>query len=250
MVRAARTTSSGRASARASRSLSSFSRYAGGIRATMPMSSSTSRPSSVTQHVAGMRVGVEDAVDQHVVQIDPEELVGELGTVELEPAQRSDVGHLPPRHELHGQHAARGEVGVRMRDDDPFVVREHPADGGEVLGLPSVVQLVHQGAPELLEQLAEAVAAPELGVVVDQPGHLAQHLHVFEGLLADAWPLHLHHHVAPVAQRCPVHLAQRGRGQRCLVEAREQRRETDAELGAHEALDLVVRERRDVVLEA
>ena len=49
----------------------------GEIRATMPRSRSAMRPSSRDEDVAGMRIGVEEAVDQDLLEVRAEELVGE-----------------------------------------------------------------------------------------------------------------------------------------------------------------------------
>ena len=54
---------------------------------------------------------------------------------------------------------------------------------------------------------------------------------------------------SPVGQRRPVHLADRGRGDRALVEAEERLLDREPELGADHGLDLVERNGRDVVLE-
>ena len=126
---------------------------------------------------------------------------------------------------------------------------EDAADGDQVLGLAAVVELVHQRPAELLQQVAEAVPAAEVGVRVEQVGDLGEHLHVLEHLVADAGPLDLDHDLAAVAERGPVHLPERGRGERAVVEGREDLGEPDAELGADDLLDLLERERLDLVLE-
>ena len=91
----------------------------------------------------------------------------------------------------------------------------------EVVGLPPVVELVDQRLAELLQQLRQAVAAAGLGVLVEQVGEVGEDLHVLAHLLPDAGPLHLDDDLAAVAQRRPVDLAERGRGERRAVEGRE-----------------------------
>ena len=113
-----------------------------------------------------------------------------------------------------------------------------------------VVELAHQRLAELLQHLDEAEAPAHLGVEVGEGGDLAQRLQVLDDLLADARALHLDRDLAPVAQRRAVHLAQGGRRHRLRLELGEGLGEPDAQLGAHDALDLQERERPHLVLQA
>ena len=201
------------------------------------------------EHVARVRVGVEHALDQDLPDVDTEELVGECGAVQVHLSQRAHVRHLAPRDELHRQDPAGGEVGERLRHHDAIVVPQHGTDGGEVVRLAPVVQLVHEGPSELLEEVADPEPLAQLGVPVDESGEVVEHLHVLQHLGADARTLHLHHDLPAVAERGAVHLPQRGGGEGDVVEVGEHRGEPDAELGADQRLHLREREGRHVVLE-
>ena len=63
-------------------------------------------------------------------------------------------------------------------------------------------------------------------------------------------PLHLDDDAPPVRQRRAMHLADRRGGERLLVELGEQPLDRLAELLADRALDVLVRERAHVVLQA
>ena len=67
----------------------------------------------------------------------------------------------------------------------------------QVLRLQPVVELARQALLELLDQADELVAAPDLGVGVEQGGGLVQRRQVLRDRLVDAGPLHLDHHRRP-----------------------------------------------------
>ena len=43
-----------------------------------------------------MRVGVEEAVDEHLLEVGAEQLVGEAGAVQVGPAERAEESMLRP----------------------------------------------------------------------------------------------------------------------------------------------------------
>jgi hypothetical protein len=57
------------------------------------------------QHVARVRIGVEEAVHQHLAQVGPDQLVGEVLAVELGAPEGAERVDAPALHEVHGQHA-------------------------------------------------------------------------------------------------------------------------------------------------
>jgi hypothetical protein len=202
------------------------------------------------EDVAGMGIGVEEPVDEDLLHVGLEELLGQIRPVDLEPGERADRGDLAPADVVHGQHARRRVVLDGERDDDPLELGQVAAERHEVLRLEPVVQLAREALPELIEDRLEPVVAADLGVGVEELGDRRQRLDVLGDALPDAGPLHLHRHLAAVAEPRAMHLAERGRGQRGRVELREALREPDTELARDDLLDLGERKRRDVVLEA
>ena len=57
------------------------------------------------EYVAGMRIGVEQAVAQDLLEVGPEQRVREAIAVELAALQARELGDLGARNELHRQHA-------------------------------------------------------------------------------------------------------------------------------------------------
>ncbi len=114
--------------------------------------------------------------------------------------------------------------------------------------LPEVELAQHRFA-ELVEERRDAEAPSELGMLVEEGGHFAERLEIVEHLLADAGPLDLERHLAPVAQYRAVHLRDRGGGDRLRLDALEGFGETHAELFCQDFLDFVVAEGLDMVLQ-
>jgi hypothetical protein len=86
-------------------------------------------------------------------------------------------------------------------------------------------------------------------VLVEEGRELGEDLHVLAHLGPDPGTLHLHDHLASVAQGRTMNLPE-GRGrERCGVEGRKDLGDPHLELPADDVLDLVEREWRDLVLE-
>src|SRR5512143_42749 len=196
--------------------------------------------------VSGMRVGVEEAVEERLLEVGPEELLGEGASVDVELREGAQRGDLLARDEVHRENARRRVVVDRLRHDDVVELREGRTESDHVLGFLPVVELLEESLAELFEHRLDVEG---LGVSREDLGDLAEGLEVVGDLFADAGPLHLDGDATPVPQRRPVDLAQRGRCGRLLFEARERLRDPRTELGLHDLLDLPVREGLDLVLE-
>ena len=57
------------------------------------------------EHVARMRIGVEEPVHQDLLEVRAKELLGERGTVQLEESHGAEGRDLRPRDVFHGEHA-------------------------------------------------------------------------------------------------------------------------------------------------
>ena len=144
----------------------------------MPMSSSTSRPSGVTSTLPGCGSAWKTPSTSTCLRYAANSASASGAPSSSSWPSGSQVGDLPARDVLHGQHPAGGQVRVRLGHHDRGVRAEDAADGDQVLGLAAVVELVDQRPAELLQQVAEAVPAAEVGVRVEQLGDLGEHLHV------------------------------------------------------------------------
>ena len=76
------------------------------------------------EDVARMRIGVESPVDQHLLQVGAEELLGQRRAFQLEAGQRAERGDLAPFDVVHREHAARAVVRDRLRHLDQLEFRE------------------------------------------------------------------------------------------------------------------------------
>ena len=120
----------------------------------------------------------------------------------------------------------------------------------QVGGLPPVVELVEQGAPELGDHVGEPVAPARLGVAVDERGDLFDDVHVLDDLSLDVRALDLDGDLPAAAEDGVVHLAQGCRGDRCRGELLERFGHPHPEFAGDDGLDLLERERLHVVLQA
>ncbi len=76
------------------------------------------------QNIAWMGIGMEDAVNEDLLEVGAEQVVGERSTVDLGPFDPADRGDLRALDVVHRQHARRREVVDRQRDDDALEVAQ------------------------------------------------------------------------------------------------------------------------------
>ncbi len=88
---------------------------------------------------------------------------------------------------------------VVPRDDDLGDLLQVVADGPQLHRLVAKIELAQQRLAKLLEQGQNAEALPDIGVLVEEDGNVAQRLEVGPDLLADARALDLERHFASVA---------------------------------------------------
>ena len=201
------------------------------------------------EDVAGVRVGVEEPVDDDLVQVRAEELVGQRGAVDVDGRQRIEVRDLAALHELHRQHAF-GRVPLdRKRDDDVLEALQVLRQPDEVLGLPPVVELGDERAPEGLDGLLELVAVSQRRMAIHEAREVPEGLEVLGDPLADSGALDLHGDRPAVAHAGPVDLAERRRGEGLGLEGGKRPGDARSQLGFDDLLDLLERERLHAVLE-
>jgi hypothetical protein len=194
----------------------------------MPKSTGTRSP--FDEDVAGMHVGVEEAVAEHLL----EEHLGGLGQDHVGLEARRDQGLALVRgdaaHPLERQDPARGALPVHPRHAKAFVlgavlgelrsgcclepqVHLHPRRGGDGLH--------HRDRPE-----------PAAGRLqpLDPGGDPGEEVEVARHQALDVRPQHLDRDRLALAGHGEVHLRDRRRGHGAVVEAREQVLDRTAQL--------------------
>jgi hypothetical protein len=165
------------------------------------------------------------------------------------PFARVDVRHLDPAEVLERQHRRARVAPVHARHADVRVAGEVAVEGVGVAPLQPVVELLPDLARELVHQLPGVDEVERADAFPGQPGGLVEQREVGLDLARRVGTLHLDDDAAPVGQRRPVHLADRRRGDRTLLELQEELVERQLELALDRPLDVLERERTDVVLE-
>ena len=167
-----------------------------------------------------MRVGVEEAVDEDLLDDRPHERRPELARVEAGIAERLGIGDLDAVDELHRQHAAGRQLLVHDRDVDLLELRHRVGEPSGVIGLVPVVELLEDAGRELADDLPDAHPTSDGEALL---GRLRQLLHDAEvclGLGDDLGPLDLDRDERPVGERGAVDLRGRGGGERLLLDRR------------------------------
>ena len=173
--------------------------------------------------VAAVQVAVEHAVDQRAFERRDEAGLQQRVGVDAGRVHRLDVVEREAAQPLHHEHAPRDHRGVRARHDDPALVGagEHVGDVEHVLGLEPEVELLDH---RLREQLDERRRVGERGDgdAADRGGARATTSAAMSSRksCATRGRCTLTTTSSPVMRRGRVHLRDRGRRDRLLVERR------------------------------
>ena len=190
--------------------------------------------------VAGVRVGVEEVVAEHLGVEQAHALGGEQLAVDAGGVERGDVVGADAADPLHRQHAFARQRPVHFRHVQ-FARSRARAGASGWRWRPRAAGRARRTAWSRSRDTT-SLRPDLLGVrmvAVGQRRQRAQQVDVGFDLLADARAQHLDHHLAAVVQRGRVHLRDRGGGERRFVEA-------GVQLGhrlAEAALDRLARER-------
>ena len=181
----------------------------------------------IDQHedVAGVHVGVEEVVAEHLREEDAHAVLGELRNVgagglearaladrhAVDALHDHDVGAaVIPVHLRHVQQLGSGEVALQLRG---------------VGGLAHQVELIENGLLVFRDQLARPQPPALRPVAVREIGERLQHLQIPLDHRAHARPQHLDHDLRAAGQARGVHLCDGGGGERGLIEGVEHLRE-------------------------
>ena len=201
------------------------------------------------QHVAGMRVGVEDAVYKNLLEVGAEQLFGQGGPVNfgaLDGAHRRDLRTFDV---VHRQHTCRREVVDGERNDNELEVLQLAGERDEVPRLFAVIQLGHQRPAELLEHADRVHVPGGAAEPIEQRRDFVEGVEIFQDTVLDTGPLHLDRDPASAAEHGAVHLPERGRGDRRRIEFHEGLRHANAEFLLDNPFDIRIWKRSEVILQ-
>jgi len=220
------------------------------------MSSRPTEPKSIKascpehQDVARVRVGVEAALHEDLVQQAGQQLAGQgvaVGGELVQPgAGVAEAGAVEP---VQDQQPAAGDVGVDGGDQDRGPGRGRRGDRGDVACLGPEVEFLGQGVGETAAQLGEMVGAGPRRAGFQAARQPADHLQVPGDQLIDPGPLHLEDDRVAAAAAGRVRLRQRGTRQRLGVNVLEDLAGAGAQFLLDHSLDQRPGCRGDVVLQ-
>ena len=200
--------------------------------------------------VARVRVRVDLAMHEHLVQIAAQQILRQRGHVLLGTSQSGNLVHPTPVGQLHGQHTLGRVIPHGGRHPQLPERRQMLAEALQVLRLGDVVQLGRQRAGELPEPLGETHVASDIGEPIRGACDAAQQFQVRHQQLRHAGPLHLDRDLASIAQSRPVDLRQGRTPQRHLLEAGIGPIDPNTQRVFHLLPDHVEGNRRDILLHA
>src|SRR3954466_5060955 len=97
-----------------------------------------------------MRVGMEKAPDQNLVEISPEEFLGQRCTIEFHPRQRTHLCNLDAGHVFHGQDTRGAVIADRRGYYDAFEIPELFAERAQVARFLPIIEFAQQALAKLL----------------------------------------------------------------------------------------------------
>ena len=157
----------------------------------------------VGQDVAGVRVAVEEAVDQDLLDDRPDEHGAELGGVEAGGAELVGLRDLDAVDELHGDDALAGQLVPDERDVDLGEALHPVGEAPGVVRLVAVVELLEDALGELGDDRAQAHLARDREPLLGDAGHLLHDPEVGLRLGQDPRSLDLDGDERPVVEPAP-----------------------------------------------
>ena len=203
------------------------------------------RRATIGEHeeVAAVQIAVEHAVDHRPFdECDHRRAHDGLG-VDTSALHARNIVEVESVDPLHHQHSAGDQCRVWAGHDVAGLLQlvEHHGNVDHVGGFHAEVELLDDRLGEQLDQcrgIGQRRDRDPADEVRRQPGHDPQ---VLAHQAGDARSLHLDDHVLAAAQRCRVHLGDRGRGQRRAIEDGEDALERHAEVFLDHLADRIER---------
>src|SRR5438477_584159 len=139
-----------------------------------------------------MRIGVEKAVHQNLLEISAEKFLRERAAVEFHPGEAAEVRDFFPVDVLHRQNARAAVIRDRFRDDDMWKRAKIFANRAEVVRFLPVIEFAHETLPKFIEHFAKLVALADGRVVIEEFGDLIERVEILEKRFANTGPLHFY----------------------------------------------------------
>jgi hypothetical protein len=197
-----------------------------------------------------MRIAVEEPVAEDHRHPGLGDEVRELAPLLERPLVRMDVDDLRALEPFEREHPRARVAPEHARDVDVRVAGEVAVECGGVPRLETVIQLVTDRPRELVHELARVDEIERTDAFLRDPRSLVEQREIRLDLSRRARALHLHRDLPSVREGRAVDLADRRGRDRLLVELGKQLVEAEAEVLLDDLLDLVERERTDVVLQS
>src|SRR5262245_29230069 len=195
-----------------------------------------------------MRIAVKEAVDEQLLDGRLHKARRQHVEIESRSANPLDIGDLHTVDELHGQDPGRGQFWVDSGDAHADKVAHCACQSPGVVGLSVVVQLGDNVVAELVDEAGEPDLVGPVRLPFKETGEIAEYAQISTDLPGRAWPPNLDDDLL-TTDAGAVHLAERCGSERSCVEPLEQFFRWGAEVLGDDAADIVIWERRHVLLE-
>src|SRR5579871_2937091 len=140
------------------------------------------------EEVAGVRVGMEEPVVQHLHERDMRAALREDVAVDPGCVECREVVDLDAMNVLHREDGVGAELPEDLRYVQARVIDEFGRDALGVLALPGQIELVSEGKPELIDEPLEVELLAKVRAVGKEPRHLAENREVLLDERLDSRP--------------------------------------------------------------
>src|ERR1044071_6917532 len=200
--------------------------------------------------VAGMRVCVEDAINEDLLEIGMEKIFGQLVAVQIHQRQRTQSRDLLAFDVIHRQHARGAVVFHRHRHDDSFKLTKVSIEDDEVARFLPVVEFTQKAFTQFPKNHTELITTARLRMIVQKLRDALQDFQILEDDFAYSGSLHFDDHLTTISHLGAMRLTERSGSDGLRLETGEGFGEPHAEFFGHDLFHLFEGERLDIVLQA